>query len=68
MTVASIVSPAISGAMIGTGFGLLLLCLFVACCGLAVGGAQWLRLSLTDRQDRQPAISPSEGADGAAEA
>jgi hypothetical protein len=51
MTVANIVSPAISGAAIGAGLGLFLLGFFVACCGGAALGAEWLGRALTPAQD-----------------
>jgi hypothetical protein len=51
MTVANIVSPAISGAAIGAGLGLFLLGFFVACCGAAALGAEWLGRALTPAQD-----------------
>jgi MFS family permease len=54
ITVANIVSPAISGAAIGAGFGILLLCFFVACCGAAALGAEWLGRALTPAQDNAP--------------
>ncbi len=53
-TLAAIVSPAISGAMIGAGLGLWLLVLFVAACGAAAIGAEWLSRSLTPAQDNAP--------------
>jgi MFS family permease len=54
ITVANIVSPAISGAAIGAGFGILLLGFFVACCGAAALGAEWLGRALTPAQDNAP--------------
>jgi MFS family permease len=50
-SVASIVSPAISGAAIGAGRGVALLGLFVICCAATVVGAHWLGLGLTPTQD-----------------
>ena len=65
-TIAALVSPAISGALIGAGLGLVLLAFFVAACGGAAIGAEWLRRSLTPVQDnaresRPPAGNLSEG-------
>jgi dipeptide/tripeptide permease len=53
-TVAQLVSPAISGAMIGSGLGLALLVLFVVACTAAAVGAGWMRRSLTPAQDNAP--------------
>src|ERR1017187_9354921 len=50
-TVANIVSPAISGAAIGAGLGLVLLAMFVVACGAAAMGAHWLARALTPEQD-----------------
>ncbi len=54
VTVANVVSPAISGAAIGAGLGIFLLGFFVACCGAAALGAQWLGRALTPAQDNAP--------------
>ena len=51
MTIANIVSPAVSGAAIGAGLGIFLLGFFVACCGAAALGAEWLARALTPAQD-----------------
>ena len=50
-TLANIASPAISGAMIGAGFGSYLLGFFVLACGGAVIGARWLGAALTASQN-----------------
>jgi MFS family permease len=51
VTVANILSPAISGAAVGGGLGILLLGFFVACCGVAALAAEWLGQALTPAQD-----------------
>lgn len=50
-TVANIVSPAISGAAIGSGLGRYLLAGFVVACAAAAIGARWLGLALTPAQN-----------------
>jgi len=60
-TIAALVSPAISGAMIGAGLGLFLLVFFVAACGGAAIGADWLRPSLTTAQDNARENRPPAG-------
>jgi MFS family permease len=54
VTVASVVSPALSGAAIGAGLGIFLLSFFVACCAVAGLGAQWLHRALNPAQDNAP--------------
>ena len=57
ITVANVVSPAISGAAIGAGLGIFLLGFFVACCGVAALGAHWLGRALhagTGQRTRDP--------------
>ncbi|MGD0439683.1 MAG: MFS transporter [Acidimicrobiales bacterium] len=61
VTVANVVSPAISGAAIGAGFGVLLLGFFVACCAASAVGAQWLRRALTPSEDNAQEQSPGAG-------
>jgi MFS family permease len=67
-TVAAIVSPALSGVMLGAGLGYPLLGLFVVACGGAVASARWLRSSLTPEQDNarevRAAVRPIPGAVG----
>jgi len=60
-TVANIGSPAISGAMIGAGFGSYLLGLFVVACAAAALGAHWLAGALTPAQDNAPGFRPGSG-------
>jgi MFS family permease len=57
-TLAALISPAVSGAMIGAGLGLVLLLFFVAACGGAAIGAQWLNRCLTPAQDNAPESRP----------
>jgi MFS family permease len=57
-TVANIVSPAISGAALGAGFGMGLLAFFVVCCGAAAVGAHWLGGALTAEQDNARVAGP----------
>jgi hypothetical protein len=54
VTVASVVSPALSGAAIGAGLGIFLLGFFVACCAAAAFGARWLHRALRPSQDNAP--------------
>ncbi len=62
ITVANVLSPAVSGAAIGAGFGIFLLGFFVTCCGAAALGAQWLGRALTPAQDNAPeSRSPARG-------
>jgi MFS family permease len=53
-SVASIVSPAIAGVMLGASLGTAYLGLLVGCCGVAMIGFRWLRNALTPAEDRAP--------------
>jgi MFS family permease len=58
VTVANVVSPAISGAAIGAGLGIFLLGFFVACCAAAAVGAEWLGRALKPSQNNAPESRP----------
>jgi MFS family permease len=67
VTLANIVSPAISGVAIGAGLGVVLLGFFVACCAAAALGAHWLGRALTPVQDNAAESRSARGPDRALE-
>jgi MFS family permease len=54
-SLASVISPAVAGVMLGAKLGPEYLGLLVACCVASVFGFGWLRRALSDREDHEPA-------------